>query len=51
MEPFSKVMMLALWDSLMNENRIKLNRNVLWNIQKKPLAEYQGKCYRFTAYI
>ncbi len=41
-EPFPKVIMLALWNSLMNEKRIKLHRNVLWYMQTKPLAEYQG---------
>jgi len=28
---------------LMNEKRIKLHRNVVWNMQTKPLEEYQGK--------
>ena len=45
-EPFPKVIMLALWNSLMNEKRIKLNRNVLWDMHTKPLAEYQGKAMR-----
>jgi hypothetical protein len=42
-EPFPKVIMLVLWNSLMNEKWIKLHRNVLWNMQTKPLVEYQGK--------
>ncbi|MDR4510060.1 MAG: hypothetical protein MRJ65_17800 [Candidatus Brocadiaceae bacterium] len=37
-EPFSEVMMLALGNFLLDEDMIELNRNVLWNIQKKPLA-------------
>ncbi len=49
-EPFPKVIMLALWNSLMNEKRIKLHRHVLWNMQTKPLAEYQGKGYGFISY-
>ncbi len=33
-EPFSKVVMFALCNPLMNGNRIKLNRNVLRDINK-----------------
>ncbi len=35
---------------LMNEKRIKLHRNVVWNMQTKPLAEYQGKVYGSISY-
>jgi len=34
----------------MNEKRIKLDRNVVWNMQFKPLAEYQGKGYGSISY-
>jgi len=35
---------------LMNEKRIKLHRNVVWNMETKPLVEDQGKGYGSISY-